>query len=93
MKMRTTVSRFCNVGLLGTALMIPVATAPLALRAQDRTYHDQGRNDDHQWNTGEDRAYRAWLKENHRKYKDFAKLKKQDQESYWAWRHEHPDAH
>ncbi len=79
-----------HVILLGAALLVP--TAPLALRADDRVYHDQKFNDDHKWDSHEDRAYRVWVKENHRKYQDFHKLKEEDRTSYWAWRHEHSDA-
>ena len=54
--------------------MLPAITAP-TLRADDRkTYHDKLHNDDHEWNSHEDKAYRIWAKENHRKYQDFAKL-------------------
>lgn len=88
--------RFLNAALLGAALIIPVAMAPTGLRAQDqkgaRSYHDKQNNDDHQWNNHEDQAYRMYAKENHRKYRDFSKLKENDQQSYWGWRHEHSDA-
>ena len=90
--------RFCNTALLAAALMFPVAVAPTALRAQDRDhrddrhYHDKGHNDDHEWNGREDQAYRMWVQQNHRKYRDFHELKERDRESYWAWRHEHSDA-
>jgi hypothetical protein len=84
--------RFLNAALLGAALLVPIALTPTALRADDRKYHDEKFNDDHQWNSHEDRAYRIWVKENHRKYGDFAKLKAEDQQAYWAWRHEHSDA-
>jgi hypothetical protein len=33
-----------------------------------------------------------WVKENHRKYRDFDKLKEEEQRSYWTWRHDHSDA-
>ena len=33
-----------------------------------------------------------WAKENHRKYQTFSKLRENDQQSYWGWRHEHSDA-
>ncbi len=33
-----------------------------------------------------------WAKENHRKYKDFGKLKEDERSQYWAWRHDHNDA-
>ena len=86
--------RFLSTVFLGAALTIPLAVAPISLRADDkvRTFHDKERNEDHQWNDHEDRAYRMWVKENHRKYQDFAKLKEEDQKSYWGWRHDHSDA-
>jgi hypothetical protein len=87
--------RFLNAILLGAALIVPVAMAPTALRAEDqkaRTYHDKQHNDDHEWNSHEDQAYRAWTKETHRKTRDFSRLKDNDQQAYWGWRHEHSDA-
>ena len=86
--------RFLHAALLGAALITPLTFAPSSLKAEDRprNYHDAKHNDDHEWNSHEDRAYRMWAKENHRKYKDFAKLRAEDQESYWGWRHEHSDA-
>jgi hypothetical protein len=72
-------SRFWNVALLSAALAIPIAITPTALRAQDqksaRTYHDKQHNDDHAWNGQEDKAYRIYAQQNHRKYSDFSKLK------------------
>jgi hypothetical protein len=84
--------RFLNVVMLGTALIAPVVLAPNALLADDHKYHDQKHNDDHEWNAHEDRAYRLYVKENHHKYRDFAKLKEEDRQAYWGWRHEHSDA-
>jgi len=40
----------------------------------------------------EDQAYRMWVKENHRKNTSFVKLKANDQQAYWGWRHDHSDA-
>jgi len=89
-------SRFLNSAVLGAALIAPVAITPTALRAADqkstRTYHDKQHNDDHEWNSHEDQAYRMWVKDNHRKNTTFIKLKDNDQQSYWSWRHEHSDA-
>jgi hypothetical protein len=86
--------RFWKTALLGAALMTPVAIVPTALRADDhaRKYQDKAHNDEHEWNSHEDKAYRMWAKENHRKYRDFSKLKENDQQSYWGWRHEHSDS-
>jgi hypothetical protein len=88
-------SRFWSTALLSAALMAPIA-APRMLRAEDqkaaRTYHDKQHNDDHAWNGQEDKAYRIYATQNHRKYGDFSKLKDNDQQNYWNWRHEHSDA-
>ena len=92
--------RFLNAALLCAALAVPIAMAPATLRADDdqkahqkaaRSYHDKNHNDDHEWNNHEDQAYRVYAKQNHRKYRDFSKLKDNDQQSYWDWRHEHSD--
>ncbi len=89
-------SSFWNVALLSAALVIPVAVAPTVLRAEEqkaaRNYHDKQHNDDHSWNGQEDKAYRIYAKENHRKYNDFSRLKERDQQNYWNWRHEHSDS-
>lgn len=94
--MRIIMPRFCSAALLGAALLAPLAMAPMTLRAEDnktaRTYHDKKHNDDHEWNAHEDQAYRMYAKENHRKYRDFSRLKDNDQQAYWGWRHEHSDA-
>ena len=90
--MRTFITRYCNAAMLAAALVAPVAMTTGTLMADERHYHDKGHNDDHVWNAHEDRAYRIWVKENHRKYRDFAKIREEDRESYWAWRHEHSDA-
>jgi hypothetical protein len=89
-------ARFWNTTLLGAALIAPLAISPIAMHAADRknarTYHDRAHNDDHQWNGQEDKAYGMCVKENHRKSTNFAKLKVNDQQAYWGWRHEHSDA-
>ena len=84
-------SRFLHAAFLSAALIAPMA-APTALRADDRVYHDKDHNDDHHWDAHEDKAYRMYVKENHRKYRSFDKLKEDDQQAYWEWRHAHSDA-
>jgi hypothetical protein len=85
--MRTILSRFGTAALLAAALTTSVAVAQ-----ESRTYHDKAHNDDHQWNGQEDKAYRMWSDQNHRKYRDFGAIKESDRQRYWAWRHEHNDA-
>lgn len=91
--------RFWPTALLSAALLAPVA--PTMLQAQDhdrdhrdshQVYHDKKHHDEHQWNDHEDRAYRIYLKDHHRKYEDFNRLRERDQEAYWNWRHSHSDA-
>jgi hypothetical protein len=78
------------------SLSSTLAMTPMVLRSQDqknaRTYYDKQHNDDHQWSNHEDQAYRMYAKENHRKYTTFSKLKDNDQQAYWGWRHDHSDA-
>jgi hypothetical protein len=97
--MKTTIPHFCSAALLCAALVAPLAMMPTALRAQDRqttttvrTYHDTKNNDDHEWNGREDQAYSAYNTEKHKKTVAFSKLKSNDQQAYWGWRHEHSDA-
>jgi len=90
--MKLTTPRFWNALLVGAMIATPLAITPTALRADDRVYHDDRKNDDHTWNDHEDKAYRIWVRDNHRKYVEFEKLKAEDQQAYWAWRHEHSDA-
>lgn len=84
--------RFLNAALLSAALIAPIALSPTVLQADDRVYHDKDHNDDHHWDNHEDRAYRMWVKENHRKYRAFNRINESDQQAYWGWRHEHSNA-
>ena len=89
--------RYFNIALAGTALVTGLSLNPHFARAQDRkdvavTYHDKKNNDDHQWNDHEDQAYKIYVKDNHRKSVEFTKLKPNDQQTYWNWRHQHSDA-
>lgn len=89
--MRTTLTRLLTTTVF-TAALSGLTIMPGALRADDRVYHDKAHNDDHHWDNREDQAYRIWLKERHRKYEGFQRLKAEEQEQYWAWRHNHSDA-
>jgi hypothetical protein len=88
-------SRILNVVLLSATLLTPLTFAPSRVLADERKaarYQDKQHNDEHEWNSHEDKAYRMWAKENHRKYRTFSKLRDEDQRAYWNWRHEHSDA-
>jgi hypothetical protein len=84
--------RFLIAALFGAVLTIPLTVVPMQLQAADQKYHDKAHNDDHTWDSHEDKAYKVWTKENHRKSTSFSRLKDEDQQSYWGWRHDHSDA-
>ena len=89
--MKINYPRVMKTTLLGTLLLGPAMVVPNVMRADEHRYHDAAHNDDHVWNDREERAYRMWLKETHRKHREFEKLNEEDQRAYWAWRHEHSD--
>jgi hypothetical protein len=79
--------------------------APIAMPAQDRDHdrdrddrnrvYDASHRDYHNWNQDEDRNYRQWYGENYnnKKYRDYRKLHRKDQDAYWNWRHTHDRDH
>lgn len=79
--------------ILNVLFLTATLSAPLAMVASaDQAvvvYKDSGHHDTHEWNHDEDGRYRVYLKEHHRKYRDFKRLNQKEQEEYWAWRHEH----
>jgi len=77
--------------LINAVLVTAVLGGSFACSGRVRIY-DEPHGDYHRWNGNEDRVYRVYLGENHREYRDFHQLNKHDQEEYWAWRHNHPDA-
>ena len=80
--------------LFGAALL-----SPLALMAddshgrngQEQRYYDRNAKDYHTWNDGEDRAWRQYTTEHHKKYRNFKRASKRDQTDFFKWRHDHPD--
>lgn len=58
----------------------------------DKRYRDRAGHDYHVYNDDEDRAYRLYLGERHEDYRDFSKIKAAQRDSYFKWRHEHPDS-
>jgi ribulose kinase len=75
--------KFLNILMLGAALTAPVAIA------QERHYEDKAHHDSHTWNSDEDQRYRSYLREHHKKYREFNRMNRKDQDNYWNWRHSH----
>jgi len=75
--------------VLSTTLIGPVIAQSRA--PQEKRYYDKSGKDYHTWNDNEDHAYRAYLTEQHQQYREFNKANKNQQQQYFAWRHQHPD--
>jgi type III secretory pathway component EscR len=82
--------------ILGGLLMAAFVNAPVAMMAdgdnhQEKRYYDRSGKDYHTWNNNEDRAYRTYLDQQHRDYRDFGKVNRSQQQNYFKWRHQNPD--
>lgn len=80
--------------VLAVALLVPAALPAFQDRDHATTsqrYYDAKNKDYHDWNDNENQAYHRYVQENHMKDRDFAKLSKRQQQSYFAWRHQHMD--
>jgi hypothetical protein len=83
-------NRFSALALVA-ALVSPVvisSTAQAQAGVELRIY-DKNHKDYHNWNADEDKTYRAYLNDNHRKYRDFKRQSAAQQRAYWQWRHTH----
>jgi len=85
--------RFLTVAMMGVGLSAMLATTP-GLRAQERdrpVAPEARRHEEHEWNEREEKAYRAWMREQHRKYVAHERLKDEERARYWEWRRAHDD--
>ncbi len=76
---------------LSALLMTGVLAASIACSGSVRVY-DEPHRDYHHWDGHEQAAFKVWVGENHMEYRDYNRLEKRQQDEYWAWRHNHPDA-
>jgi hypothetical protein len=90
------VSKFISSLSLAAAIAAPILLvsevnaqeASLQVRVYDGNHHDY-----HNWDSHEERAYRVYLTDHHREYRDYNHQSKKQQSNHWAWRHSHPDHH
>jgi hypothetical protein len=54
-------------------------------------FYDPDYHVNHYWNDHEDVVYRGYLAQRHEDYREFSKLKPEEQRTYWQWRHSHSD--
>jgi len=89
--------------LFGTLVVSGILAMPAVSLASGQTqndhdqsnahrYYDQNHKDYHNWDDKEDRAYRMWVADQHRKDVALDTLAPRDQAAYWTWRHAHSDA-
>jgi type III secretory pathway component EscR len=76
---------------LGATVMGPVVARAADGKTNEKRYYDQKGKDYHTWNDNEDRAYRAYVTEQHQTYRSFNTVKRPQQQQYFLWRHQHPD--
>ena len=81
---RRTVFALTLVAALGAPALFPTAALAQPGRIYDRSHRDY-----HQWNGDEDRLYRQYLADHHRRYRAFSRLNRKQQLEYWQWRHDH----
>lgn len=85
--MRNTFSALALVAAFVSPVLIS-STAQAQPGVELRIY-DKNHKDYHNWNGDEDRMYRQYLTDHHRKYRDFKRQNAAQQRAYWQWRHTH----
>jgi len=83
--------RFAGTLALAVGLMLPLGVAC----AQDHAQEHQDRRDRprHEWNDSENGAWHQYLREHHKRDRDWSRASKREQRNYWKWREQHQDVH
>jgi hypothetical protein len=76
-------------GLLITGALIAPAPAMAYGHHGERRYYDRDHHDYHYWSPDEDRQYRVYLVERHRRYVPFVHVSIGRRQEYFRYRHEH----
>ena len=71
------------IGVTSASAGEPRVHANITLRIFDPDHHDY-----HAWDQREERAYRQYLAERHRRYVTYQHQRLAEQRAYWRWRHE-----
>jgi hypothetical protein len=83
--LKKTFSAFTVIAALGGSALLP---APAQAQGVTVRFYDRSHRDYHRWNRDEDRTYRQYLAEHHRRYRAFSRMTREQQREYWSWRHE-----
>ena len=81
-----------SLALLTPAYMATAAPAQDHDRDRDHRYYDPSHRDYHEWNGGENRAWRRYWEDRHRHYIEWDRASEAQRRAYWRWRHDHPDS-
>jgi len=82
--------RIAGALVLAMGLMLPTGVA----FAQDhQEHHDRQDHSRHEWNDSENGAWHQYLKEHHKRDREWTKASKREQRNYWKWRDQHQDVH
>jgi hypothetical protein len=85
--------RFLSAVIVTAALLAPVAVNAAATpaaapeTASQRRVYDRSHKDYHVWDEHEDQTYRAYLGDQHIKYRSYSTLGRRRQATYWNYRH------
>ncbi len=60
-------------------------------KVEARRYYDRHARDWHSWDDNEQRHYQRYIQENRRDNREFNRLRRNQQDQYFRWRHEHSD--
>ena len=80
--------------ILTMGLMLPMGAAFAQDHSQD--HHDRKDRQErprHEWSDSENSSWHQYLKEHHKKDREWTRASKRDQTNYWKWRDQHPDVH
>jgi len=72
--------------LLAAALATPVLVTGCSARVSNGYVNDGHYNDNH-WSSHETVYYSQWESSTHRDHVDYQKRSAEEQNEYWAWRH------
>jgi hypothetical protein len=75
--------------LLAPFILLSILGGGSAARVGYRTY-DPYYRDYHVWTDAELPHYHVWITESHHRNMEYRRLRRQDREAYWRWRHDHP---
>jgi hypothetical protein len=76
-----------------SVLLLAAFILPLTSGCEGRVrIYDEYHHDYHHWDAREDRAYRLYFSDRGIEYREYSRLRPDEQRAYWNWRHDHPDA-